>query len=86
MSCEVADHSVIEPLRIALNHSSNDVDRPSRSNRCYRSHCGFFGSLNEKPGFLIYVSTQERGVGVTMHPANKSRDVNIANITVLENG
>ena len=84
MSGEITNNPVAEPLRKTLDNAANDIDGAPWFDGCDSSHGGFIGALNQQAHLLANISAQKSGIGIPMNAANVGRNVDIADIPVME--
>jgi hypothetical protein len=81
---EVPHHPVPEPAGVRLDHPADGVQRAARRDRPDTAHHRLVGSLDQQPRFLVHVAGQEGGVGVAVHAADESGDVNVDDVAVVD--
>jgi hypothetical protein len=81
---EVPHYPVPEPLGVRLDHPADGVQRAARRHRADAAHHRLVRALDQQPRLLVHVAGQEGRIGVPVHAADVRGDVDVDDVTVVD--
>ena len=81
---KVPHHPVAEPPGVRLDHPPDGVQRAAGRHRADAAHHRLVRALDQQPRLLVYVTGQERGVGVAVHAADVRGDIDVDDVAVVD--